>query len=320
MKKFLLLVSLLALPFAFVSCGSDDDENNYVGKALTEAAFQELANAYYQISGSEQLGDIEEITLKLTEDGIALLQSKGGSLFDVLSTRGLLKAENDGNNYAYVTSYTKDGNDVVTLAIGGTFNLSSNTLTLSVGPLAAQQLVMSAITSGVLAKATLVDQVCRSWNIIQTNIAVSGGDLGSDSYSKNFQNAQANDLVAIAEDIDNQDKLKNVNMRDRLKENNRYAKINRVTISRTGAVIIEYSNGATDIGTVKSIDASSGKLDIKWPESFYSNEYLNGELGITATIESNCLRLAFNSKVYSDNKAVTEPYKVKVEFVMEWAK
>lgn len=320
MKKFLLLLGLMALPFAFVSCGSDDDDNNYVGKALTETDFQDLANAYYQLLGSDLLGDIEEITLKLTEDGLALLQSKGGDILEASTTRGLLKSENESNNYAYVTTYTKDGDDVVTLAIGGTFNLSSKTLTLSVGPLAAQQLVMSAITSGVLTKTTLVDQVCRSWNIIQTNIAVSGGDLGSDAYSKNFQNAEANNLVAIAEDIDTQEKLKNVKMRDRLKENGRYAKINCVTISRTGAVIIQYSNGATDIGTIKSINASNGVLEIEWPESFYSNEYLSGELGITASIESNCLRLAFNSKVYSDNKAVTEPYKVKVEFVMEWAK
>ncbi|MBQ7634241.1 MAG: hypothetical protein IJS89_01560 [Bacteroidaceae bacterium] len=317
MKKYFILLSLLALPFAFVGCGGDDDDNNsYVGKELTETQFQELADKFYQITQESGLlngTNIEEIVLKLTEDGLALLQSKGGDILGNISTRALKDA--DGGQYAYVSKYTRNGDEIILVDLGGTFNLSNNTLTLDAGPLAAQSLVMSTIISRV-SIAEVLNRVCRTWNIIQTNIKVEGGDLGSDSYSKNFRVPLADDLVAIAADIDAQPKLANVKMGPNLEENGRLAKITSVSISKNGSILIVYSNGKWDIGEVKSIGAD-GKVDIDWPDDFYSNEYLSGELGISAQIESNCLRLAFNSKVNAEG--VNEPYKVRVEFVMEWA-
>lgn len=317
MKKYFILLSLLALPFVFVGCGSDDDDNNsYVGKELTETQFQELADKFYQITQESGLlngTDIEEIILKLGEDGLALLQSKGGDILGNFSTRALKRT--DGGQYAYVSKYTRDGDEIILIDLGGKFNLSNNTLTLDAGPFAAQSLVMSTIISQV-SIAQVLNRVCRTWNIIQTNIEVKGGDLGSDSYSKNYKVPLANDLVAIAEDIDNQPKLANVKMGENLAENDRLAKITSVSISKNGSILIVYSNGKWDIGEVKSI-GTDGKVDIDWPDSFYSNKYLSGELGIKAQIESNCLRLEFNSKVNAEG--VGQPYKVRVEFVMEWA-
>lgn len=316
MKKFLMLLSLSALPFAFTSCGSDDG-GGFMGISLDEPVNKELSEKIYKATGSQIPAGMTagEILLFLSENNTAVLKSTGEDILrDVPMGVRKLKDE-DSNTYIYVTQYTKGEDDVITFAFGGTFSLSGNALTLNAGPYAGVQLAMSALSSGVNIAAAL-DKACRTWNVIQTNIQVSGGDLGSDTYSKNFRGAAANNLVTIADDIDAQEKLANVNMGGRLKDNDRYTTIKDVTLSKSGTIVIRYGNDKYDVGELAGIDAG-GKVSITWPDSFYSNEYLSGELGITATLENNCLRLAFNSEVYGENKAAA-PYKVRVEFTMEW--
>ncbi len=326
MKKVFFLMSLLALPFAFVSCGSDDDDNSYKGIELSEPEFAELAEKYYEIVVDKDVSDqVEKIVLQLGEDGVALFKSVG-ELFpevseDVQSVRAL-KSDADAPQYAYVTTYKRsaDNEDIIEFGFGGTFTLSEGKLVLDAGPLAATELVMTAVAS----KVNIVDamkKVCRTWNIIQTNIKVEGGDLGSDAYSKNFTKDEtgtnvANDLVYIAADIDGSSKLQNVKMGPKLSENNRLAKITSISLSKVGFIVIQYANGQKDVGEIESIGLD-GKVQINWPEEFMANEYLKGDLGVKATIESNCLRLEFNSNVKGE---INEPYKVRLEFVMEWAK
>ena len=186
-------------------------------------------------------------------------------------------------------------------------------ISLNFGENLTANLVAEVIKSGI-NPTTLVNQVCRTWQIIQTNIAVKGGDLGNDSYSKNFVWGDASNLKVIADDIDGQDKLKNVRMKDNLGD--RYTSIQDVTLSRNGSIIIRYTNGLKDVGTISRI-ADNGEVTIDWENELYSNQYLVGDIKITATIESNCLRLSFFSNVEAEN--VPQPYEVQVEFTMQWA-
>ena len=323
MKKLFILMALMALPFAITSCGGDDDvsggsETGYVGKPLTKPKNSDLSDKYYGITDKSKLpAEIEDVRIYVLGDGYALVLSKGGDILGNSApsdkARKYLKKADETDVYAHTCKITQTANGVFTLDMYGTLDINKNAITFSVGPMAQQELMLSVLTSGVLTSTTLVDNLCRDWNIIQTNIEVTGGDLGSDGYSKNFKFNDARDLNVIATDIDGQQKLKNVQMKQHLGD--RCTKIDHITLSRTGKITVAYGNGLVDVGDLLSI-ANNGNVSIEWPNVNLCNEYLRGELGVTAKIESNCLRLAFKSKVMGN---VAEPYNVKVEFVMEWA-
>ena len=322
MKKFFFLMALMVIPFAIVSCGDDDDvsggsEINHVGKPLTKTNLSDYADKYYVLQDNDALPeDLKNVRIYVLGDGYVLVVSEGADVLgkDIISDKVKKYLKEDGSEvYAHTCKITQTSPGVFQLEMYGTLDLTKNSVTFSVGPMAQQELLLSALTSGVLTSTTLVDNLCRDWNIIQTKIEVTGGDLGSDGYSKNFKMNDARDLNVIASDIDSQAKLKNVKMKEHLGE--RCTKIDHITLSRTGKVTVAYSNGLLDVGDLLSV-ANTGEVSINWPNEDLSNEYLRGELGITAQIENNCLRLAFNSKVKGD---AAEPYNVKVEFVLEWA-
>ncbi|MBR1838408.1 MAG: hypothetical protein IJ786_02510 [Bacteroidaceae bacterium] len=313
MKKILLLMSLVALPFVFTSCGDDNDGEGFVGKALSDPTLKAAADEYWGIvKGSNPGLGYDEVQLKITEDGFVEVRTVGSA--ESVQTRGLKAVANVET--IEVFEATKDGENTYVLKGKGSFtvNPGTNKLTLNLGEGLVGDFVAEVIKSN-LPLNDLSNKVFRTWNIIQTNIAVKGGDL-KDTYSKNFQNANARNLEFIANDIDRN--VSNVNMLENLGE--RATSIKDVTLSRTGSIIIRYENGLIDAGGIQGISDkgnNTGDVYVYWPNEFYSNEYLSGDLGVTATIESNCLRLAFTSEVEAEG--VSKPYDVTVEFTMEWA-
>ena len=325
----------MALPFAFVSCGSDDDDNNSLGKVLTSPELQDLAKQVWQISqedNSEALsGIVNEIIIKLGEDGTGFIYSEGGKLVE--SAEACDNPFSSGSKaprrlktyteyaeqwYVSVVSYTDKGDNVYELSGLGQFSYDPNNpqnVTLKVG----QNTVMSLVAQVLASQINLTDfvsKVCRTWVIRQTEVQVSGGDL-KDTFGKFYQNERASDLTYIAQSIDQEEDLQNVKMGDNLKEIDRYTQIKTVTLSRTGAIAILYANGKKDVGTIQNIDAE-GNISINWNGAELSNKYISGDLGINAKITKNYLVLTFNSEVSVEN--VAQPYKVKLGFTMEWAK
>ncbi len=333
MKKFLLLLSLMALPFAFVSCGSDDDDNNSLGKVLTSPELQDLAKQVWQITQEanpdELIGLASEIIIKLGEDGTGFVYSKDGKLVESaeacddprpgsMAPKAPSRLMKSDQWYVSVVSYTDKGDNVYELSGLGQFSYDPNNpqnVTLKVGQNAVMSLVAQVLASQINL-TDLVSKVCRTWVIRQTQVQVSGGDL-KDTFGKFYQNERASDLTYIAQSIDQEEDLKNVKMADNLKEIDRYTQIKTVTLSRTGSIAILYANGKMDVGTIQNIDAQ-GNIKFNWNGANLSNKYISGDLGVNAKITNNYLVLTFNSKVSVEN--VAQPYKVKLGFTMEWAK
>lgn len=333
MKKFLLLLSLMALPFAFISCGGDDDDNNSLGKVLTSPELQDLAKQVWQITQEanpdELIGLASEIIIKLGEDGTGFVYSKGGKLVESAEAcddprpgsmapkapRRLMKSD---QWYVSVVSYTDKGDNVYELSGLGQFSYDPNNpqnVTLKVGQNAVMSLVAQVLTSNINL-TDLVSKVCRTWSLVQTNIEVTGGGM-SKPVGKTYQQERASDLAYIAEALDQEPELGDLNMANNLKENKRYTQIKTITLSRTGAICILYANGSKDVGTIENID-SEGVISLKWNGEALSNKYINGDAGVKARVTGNYMYLSFESVVEVENNPL--PYNVTLEFQMEWAK
>ena len=337
MKKFILLLSLLALPFAFTSCGGDDDNGTPIGKALSDPEFKDMAAQYFQIKASDQpdaqkkqqLQELaDQIILKFGEDGKVWVYTQNKKLQDLKEAeacddprpesqapkvRGLKNQPNQW--YVYVGEYTDGGEKGY--VIGGKVNvkIDGNNITLSVGNQTIQNL-LAQVQQSPLTALDIVNKACRTWVIQQTEVRVSGGDL-KDTFGKFYQGTKARDLTYIAQSIDQEEDLQSVQMAKNLKENDRYTQIQTVSLSRTGAIEIKYANGKKDVGTITKLDAQ-GNISLMWNGVQLSNQYISGDLGITAKIQNNYLVLGFQSEVSVVD--VPKPYNVLLNFVMEWAK
>lgn len=332
MKKTFLLLSLLALPLAFTSCSSDDDNGTPIGKTLSDPELKELADQYYTIELSEQseqqqqqLEELaEQIILKFGEDGKAWIYSKNGKVVEnaeecddprpeslAPKVRGLkYKPE---KWYVYVGEYTDGGEKGYEIKGAGNVKIDGNKITLSFGDVTIQNLVAKIMKSPITA-IDIVNKACRTWNIVQTKVQVEGGNLET-AIGKIYQNEKANDLAYIAQSIDAE--VTSIQIAENLQEYGRYTKIKTISLSRTGAIEINYANNAKDVGTITGFDAQ-GNITLMWNGENLSNQYISGDLGITAKIKNNYLVLSFTSEVVAVD--IVKPYKVELEFVLEWAK
>lgn len=330
MKKFFILLSLLALPFAFVSCGGDDDNNSF-GKMLQDPEFKALAAKYFKIKKAEgnnagKLQEIaDEIILKFGEDGQVWIYSKNGAPIE--DAEACDDPNPNGANinmvpslkgtdqwYVYVGQYKAAGENTYQIEGVGKVEIDGNNINLHFGEQAIMGLVAQLMTG--LDANDLVSKACRSWVIRQTQVQVSGGDL-KDTFGKFYKGSKAGDLTYIAQSIDQEEDLQSVRMAENLQEADRYTQIQTVTLSRSGVLEIAYANGKKDIATLTKI-SPTGDVELQWNGAELSNKYINGDLGIKAMIQNNYLVLTFQSEVVVED--VVEPYDVMLQFVMEWAK
>ncbi len=331
MKKYLLLLSLLALPFAFTSCGGDDDDNGgSAGINLSDPEFMDLAKQYWEISNSENdgvLGDMaDNVIVKLGEDGVAWVYANApvapAECFEECDAPESNAPKVRGLKYEYpwfvaVTTYKENGDNVYELKGVGKFAYdpsNPSNVQLSFGSGAMMSLVAQVIMNKINV-SDLMSKIFRTWNIVQTKIEVEDGDL-SKPVGKVFQGKYAPDLAYIADDLDAISELKNVHMADNLKAIDRYTKIQSITLSQTGAIEILYANNKKDVGTITAVDAQ-GNVNITWNGAQLSNKYLKGDAGIDVKIVNNYLYLDFESNVSVEN--VGQPYDVEVELQMKWA-
>lgn len=331
MKKLLMLMGMIALPLAFTSCGSDDNPPAPSGKDLTTPIYQSASETYFNISktddgNSEALRDLaDELVFKFGEDGKAWVFSlnkkvvEGAVPCTTPKQRAFGVNQHEGEQwYVFVTSYSKNGNAYAISGVG-TLSVTADSNNNAQGKLKVGARPETAFNAKKVANPIKADatsnQMARSWKIIQTRIEVSEGDL-KETYGKVFKGDKAGDLTFIATDIDNPDNGIKSNMTKYLKDNHRWTSIKEVVLSHTGYLTILYANGKNDIATIRNLVLNQ-PISLHWSSEDLFNEYLSGDRGVSAKLQNNYLVLTFNSNVTANN--VSKPYKVKVEFILEWA-
>lgn len=325
MKKLFILMGVMSLSLTFTGCGSDEPAEP-VGKNLVDPAYKSLSATYFDISKSnpaneEALGDVaDELIFKFGEDGKAWVFSLNKKVVKEAEPcsnpkrhRALLQQENE-SWYVYATEYQEKAGSYDVKNVGKFSISADNNVTLQIGNQPAKNLVAEKVESPIQDNST-VNQMCRSWKVAQTRIEVSEGDLNN-AYGKVFKGNYAVDLAYIAADIDNPDNGIKTNMTKYLRDNNRLTSIKEIVLSRTGVLTIFYKNGKQDVASIGNI-ANNSNISLNWLGSNLSNDYLSGEMGVYGKIKNNYFVLTFNSPITANN--VAKPYKVKVEFTLEWA-
>ena len=293
MKKNMFYLAIAAfVALANVACSSDDDgAENYTPtldppKYETEAVvytIPETADIQTSVPGAPAM-----TAVNITESGQAVFELDGGSIYKVYNIVSITNdtytlADNRGTIRKVVAAAPTRSSSPVQLIINVTIELENG-----------QSCNYNTGEDGVGAQANtppagtdIETLLCRTWNIL--SVAVEYQEDGKQGVFREFDNGNLNEVASYANE-------QGAGLTpDELAELDR--NISTVVIERSGLLLINYTNRATDAAQWSWVNSEQTQLKIKLKDSAMGNKFLSDKTAIDVAFKDTRCVLKLKNRI-----------------------
>ena len=295
MKKYLLLLAMLALALGFTACSNDDEEETKVEYARPQYSDEAVKLIFTESVPLEYNGkNIALKSMELTESGNYLIAFAEETQMPKVKTRA-------GEMLQYLfNTYTKQADKYnLTVKINklgaSYFGASDFALDFVIGGISYT--IKAIINSkNVVPGSTNTNNACKTWTIVNTRVEISG--------VKGFYQENGCDINSIVAYV-----KQHAEIEDEF-EANQIAKA--VVFSKHGTFSIVYANGKFDMGTWKWDNMSKLTFAYSWDSDEMGFSFTDGKGAFK--FDKNYAQVQLNGSVknkHGENKAVTITLNIK---------
>jgi len=248
MKKIMMMMALAAIAlFSVTACGDDDDDNGGTKKSAVTLSTPKYKNDAIKVKvpNVETTLDGKAIRLKqleLTEGGRYLLA------YEQLEENGSRMTRADALTEYLMGFFEKDGDGYKLVKFGHiAFSIEGNHYMLTLIPTGGKEIQTEVTKLATIPASELTNYLCRTWTITNTRIQGNTGDV---KVAKDFPGkCDMSELIAYAES-------KGITVKE--KPDASKTIVDGVTFTASQSYIVNYTSGATDVGTWHWTQQSTG--------------------------------------------------------------